>query len=216
MRKLKRELLRKGLHLSGLIFPVSYYFILSRDAVTSILAIAVITTGILELMRICGTVRLPCDLFRSSEERSRTGGWFLALLSMLIVAVVFDRQIAIAAMAFMLVGDAATGIAGAIMVSRGCCDRVIIRTTQEGSPERVLQAIGSHKHPALMAIMFLSCMIPAMIAFPEMGLPVIIAGSAGAVIAESFPWMLGDHSINDDFSITILSGSLMGLAAAIL
>jgi dolichol kinase len=195
---IRKELLRKAFHLTGLVVPVLYYFFFTRDAALLYLAIVVIVAGSLEAVRLSGHDIYPDLLLRDPSEKKRFYGYFWSLLAMLFVVLLFDKAVAVASMLFMLLGDSAAGLAGAVVVH------------YRGGP------LSNPKPPSVMAVMFIVCMASGLLLYPVLSLPVIIAGAVGATISEAFPWSLLDQSINDNFSIPLVSGTIMTLVAILL
>jgi len=114
---LRRELARKGLHLLSLVVPVSYAAGVSRSLVTWVLAFALATALAVEMGRrrsaragalFDSTVG---GLLRDHERRSASGATWL-IVALLIAVVCLPRDIAIAAMCAVALGDAAAAIAG--------------------------------------------------------------------------------------------------------
>lgn len=193
-----KELLRKAFHLTGLIVPVLYCFIVPRDYALICLAIVALVAGILEIVRLSGHGIYPDMLLRDPSEKKRLYGYFWAILSMLLAVFLFDKVIAVASMLFMLLGDSAAGIAGAVLVRR------------EAKP------LTGPKPPLVMAVTFFTCMLSGLLFYPVLSLPVIFAGAIGATIAEAFTWRIWGYKINDNLSIPLASGALMAITGALL
>lgn len=104
--------------------PVAYSIGLSRGAVTIALAFALAIAAIVEVARVRHEkTRTVFDarlgrLLRVHEARGLSGATWL-ILALLVAAVLFPRDIAIAAMAAVAVGDAAAAIVGRAMTRRG-------------------------------------------------------------------------------------------------
>jgi dolichol kinase len=195
---IRKELLRKAFHLTGLIVPFLYYFFVPRDAALPYLAIVVLGAGLLEAVRLSGRDIYPDTLLRDPSEKKRLYGYFWAVLSMLLAVFLFDKAIAVASLLFMLLGDSASGIAGAVVV-RG-----------KGAP------LSNPKPPFVIAAMFLTCALSGLMLYPVLSLPVIFVGAIGATFTEALTWRIWDHNINDNLSIPLASGTIMTLTAILL
>jgi dolichol kinase len=114
---LQREVARKGLHLLSVVVPVAYSVGVSRTVVVLALACAVAVALVVELARARHEkTRTVFDarlgkLLRLHEARGLSGATWL-IIALLASAVLFPRDIAIAAMAAVAVGDAAAAIVG--------------------------------------------------------------------------------------------------------
>ncbi|MCK4304480.1 MAG: phosphatidate cytidylyltransferase [Candidatus Eisenbacteria sp.] len=110
------EMWRKGVHLSAILIPLGYYFTSEK-------------TGRRILISLCGIVFL-IDVIRLNQPRIRTfffiffgrlvrdherynllGATYL-MLSSLICAYAFEKPIAVAAIAFLILGDSAAALVG--------------------------------------------------------------------------------------------------------
>ena len=113
----RRELARKALHLLWAIVPIAYAFGAQRQLVLGVLIAACTCAMVIEIARSRSErVRLVFDrttglLLREHEHHAWSGATWL-LLSFLIVALVFEAPIAIAAMWAVAVGDASAAIVG--------------------------------------------------------------------------------------------------------
>jgi len=193
----QKELQRKAFHLTGLIVPILYYFFLSRDAALLYLALAVIVAGSLEAIRLSGHGIYPDWLLRDPSEKKRLYGYFWGILSMFLAVLLFEKAIAIASLLFMLLGDSAAGIAGAIT---GYKDGPWVNA----------------KPPSVMAVMFFACAASGLLLYPSIPLPVMAAGALAATVADAFTWKIRGREVNDNLSIPLVSGTVMAIAAFIL
>ena len=112
-----RELARKTLHLLWAIVPIAYAFGASRHLVLAVLLGACACAMVVEIARARSErVRLVFDratgLLLRDHEHSHWSGATWLLLSFLVVALVFEAPIAIAAMWAVAVGDASAAIVG--------------------------------------------------------------------------------------------------------
>ena len=120
---LQRELARKGLHLLSAAIPIAYSLGLSRSGVALALAFALAIAVVVEIARARHEkTRTVFDaglgrLLRVHEVRGVSGATWL-VLSLLTATLLFPRDIAIAAMGAVAVGDAAAAIAGRALARR--------------------------------------------------------------------------------------------------
>jgi dolichol kinase len=216
---LAKEVSRKSVHLMGVVIPLAYYFFLSRELLLLLLAAVLTGAGALELIRLSGNPIYPRFLLRGHEEKGVLGGYFYALLSSFLVVLLFDKAIAVAAILFLVIGDAATGLAGAIMtmlVGRKEADKRDYRMGKQPLHEELLYSVSHPKSPALMAVMLVICGLIGLLFYPSLTLAAIAAGALGAMVADAFPWRFFGYIVDDNLSIPLLSGALMWLAFAIL
>jgi dolichol kinase len=114
---LRRELARKGLHLLSTAVPISYAAGLSRLVVIAALSVALIVAIAVEIARLRSKrVRTVVQswvgvLLREHEWHGSSGATWL-IVALLVAAVAFSRDIAIAAMLAVALGDAAAAIVG--------------------------------------------------------------------------------------------------------
>jgi dolichol kinase len=132
--------------------------------------------------------------------------------------LLFDKAVAVAALLFLDVGDAATGLAGAVLtmlVGRKEADKRDYRMEKLPLHDELLYSVSHPKSPALMAVMLAVC---GLIGLFVLRLPpeAVAAGALGAMVADAFPWRFFGYMVADNLSIPLLSGALMWLALAIL
>ena len=112
---LRRELTRKGLHLMATVVPVSYAADVPRVIVIWALAFALAVAVAVEIGRSrSARARSVFDtavggLLREHERRGPSGATWL-IIALLVAAVVFPRDLAVAAMCAVALGDAAAAI----------------------------------------------------------------------------------------------------------
>ena len=117
---LRRELLRKSLHILSTAVPVAYATLLSRTAVVWLLGFALVIALAVEIARARSPrARATFDatvgaLLRDHERHSASGATWL-IVALLLAAVSFPRDVAIAAMCAVALGDAAAAVVGRAM-----------------------------------------------------------------------------------------------------
>lgn len=216
-----KEVARKSIHMGGFVIPLLYYFFFSRELMLLLLGLGVLAGGVLELIRLSGNPIFPSILLRKHEEKGVVGGYFYAILSSFLAVLLFDKTIAVASILFLDLGDAITGLAGAVISMYRGQRKAYTRTYAVGREESVVNALsndiryalGNHKSPFLMGVMFLVCALVGLLFYPSLSLAAIVAGALGSVIADAFPWRIFGLTVDDNLSIPMLSGFLMWLAA---
>lgn len=111
------EIFRKLIHLGAIAIPVVYYF-LDQKFILVLLAIGLITSLILDYVRIFGheksrnfVHKYLGIMIRSKESKDFIGATYI-LTGSIITILLFDKPIAIAGIAFIVVGDTAGAIIG--------------------------------------------------------------------------------------------------------
>ncbi len=169
-----QELGRKAIHLSALAIPIGYYFIPETLGKT---LLAALTAGsfVIELLRLnIPRVRSFFYIFfgrlvREHERYSLLGGTYL-LLSSLICVYAFAKPVAVAALAFLIVGDTMAALVG----------RAIGR----------IRMFGKTLEGSLACLA--TCLVIARIV-PGLSWPVSIVGAAMATLIELLPIPLDDN-----------------------
>lgn len=119
----QRELARKGLHLLSAAVPIAYSLGLSRRAVTLALAFALAIALVVEVARARHEkTRTAFDatvgrLLRGHEAQGVSGATWL-IVALLAATLLFPREIAVAAMGAVAIGDAAAAILGRALTRR--------------------------------------------------------------------------------------------------
>ena len=114
---LRQELTRKGLHLLSTVVPIGYAGGLTRPFVVWVLVSALAIAGAVEIARARSAhARTAFDrgvgpLLREHELYGLSGATWL-ILALLVAAVCFPRDVAIATMCAVSLGDAAAAIVG--------------------------------------------------------------------------------------------------------
>ncbi len=215
---LAKEVSRKSVHVAGAVIPLAYYFFLSRELTLLLLGGAVLAAAVLEYIRLSGNPIFPRFLLRGHEEKGVAGGYFYALLSSFLAVLLFDKAVAVAAMLFLDVGDAVTGLAGAaltMLMGRKEADKRDYSLRERSLLDELLYAASHPKSPALMVVMLAACGLIGLFFYPSLSLAAIVAGALGAMVADAFPWRLFGYTVDDNLSIPLLSGVLMWLAIII-
>jgi len=190
---LKEEILRKGIHLAAGILMAVLYTLFQRDVLIFVHLFFLITIWFLELLRLRGVILVP---FLRDREKKKIGAHAFFMLGTFISIVLFDRQIAIASILMLTIGDAASGIAQ--VVRRGALEGL------EGST-------GAIKSPDVMVIMLGVCFL---VGYLTVDSPVTaISGAIGAAIADGVHLRIYGISLDDNLTIPLYSGFLMSLVS---
>lgn len=194
-----REILRKSIHLLGIIIPGIYYFI---DRSTAILWLSLIV-GVLfiaEWMRLRGIISFPGIILRS-HEMHKVAGYLYLIASALIVIALFSKTIAIAAITMAVIGDTSSGIVGSLW----------------GKKANVRHTRLHFKPTPILLVMFLTSFISGYLATlaPRLDtLPVfsLAMGALGAMLADGVPWHIRGQILDDNLTIPIISALIIFLS----
>ncbi|MCK4929217.1 MAG: hypothetical protein KAR76_05730 [Methanosarcinales archaeon] len=193
---ISKELLRKSIHLAGMLILVAYYF-LGRFTVLFWLSLIVIVILQLEWMRLHGYISYPAVLLRPSEEH-RVAGYVYSTTAAFIVIALFPKTIAITAITMAVLGDFSSGIAGAVW----------------GKKADVRQMRLPIKPVPILLVMLLVSFTTGYLAAHAPGLaplPVysVALGAIGATLADGVPWQIRGHMLDDNLTIPLVSAMLM-------
>lgn len=201
------EIKRKVIHLSGLSVPAAI-LLFGKVTTVGLVALALLVALFLERMRLAGKIRLPAV---RDHEADRVASYIYYILGALLTVLLFSPAIAIAAILMLSLGDATSGIIGSIV--RGSAVRTQI---MEGQGWRL-------KPLSVVAGTFAVCLLMGYAAsliegefFPGPGtlsFPVYLAGAAAATFADAVPFSFRKRVIDDNFTIPVLSGSVMFFAS---
>jgi dolichol kinase len=184
----KGEVLRKLTHIGALGIPIIYYFA-GKTVILSLVTAALCLSLTVDMIRFFGgpksnrfVQRWFGIMIRPHEKRAFTGATFI-LSSSIIAILIFDKVIAILAIAYIVVGDTASAIVGRMW------GRIKYRNkTLEGS------------------LSFLASCCAVAIVVPGMDMGVKIVGALAATIAEAFTVF-----IDDNLTVPLISGAIMQL-----
>ncbi len=187
--KLLKESIRKSIHISSLIIPFAYRYILgfNRKLSFSILLAAFTIAIIVEFYRFWQPsfkkffYRLFGLILRRHEMRDFTGATYLIFSSMLCIAF-FENQIAFASIAFLSIGDTFAALVG---MNFGKRKFIKIGKSLEGSLACFLSTF-------IFGLFFLDNPLIA------------VTGALAATIAE-----LVDIPVDDNVKIPLFSGFVM-------
>ena len=188
---LRRELQRKSFHIGMIIVPVWVYLMPHTTALLGLI-LATFATVAIDLLRLSDHrlrkffLRLFRSLIRPHEEEHLLGSTHYMIAALLSV-VVFDHEIAIAALAFLVLGDAAAAIIG----------------KRFGTP------MFWGKSPQGSFACFAVCLGLGWLLLPSPWLALV--GAVTATVAEAMP-----SPLDDNMRVPIFGGIAMQLAARFL
>ena len=191
-----KELKRKIIHLIGLLIPICYYFFRERDPIAIIILLSLTAIYFfLELLRLTNKraqryfLTHFSSLLRTHEKQKITGTGYYLLSGLLSVSL-FKKELAIACLSFLVLGDMFAAIIG----TRFGHNKIIAGKSLEGS----------------LACFIVCLVIGLFIAwlFPNyLNLKIIAIGAFVATIVELLP--LG---LDDNLTIPLISGLVMEIS----
>jgi dolichol kinase len=187
---LKEEAKRKTIHICGVAIPVLYLF-LSKEVILFAFGLAFIVIFVSEWLRLHGIVSLP---FLRNKEEKAIGAYVFFMIGAFLSILIFEKRIAIAAILMLAIGDAASGLTGAVI--------------NEDKPELYERRM---KSPEVMLVMFVTSLILGWLVLHS--LPVAVLGALGATIADGVPLRVYNVPIDDNLTIPLLSGVLMSFGS---
>jgi dolichol kinase len=188
---MRHELQRKSFHIGMIVVPVWVYFLPYTPALLGLI-IATFATVAIDLMRLSDHrlrrffLQLFRPLIRRHEEEHLLGSTHYMIAALLSV-VVFQREIAIAALMFLVLGDAAAAIVG----------------------KRFGRPMYWGKSPQGSIACFVVCLVLGWLLLRSPELAVI--GALAATVAEAMP-----SPLDDNMRVPIFSGIAMQIAARFL
>jgi len=187
-----QELARKATHLGALVVPAGYHLLgLSKAQALGIMIPATVLMILIDVARLRGWSfwrrfgrRVIGPLIRSHEEAGDFTGAFYILITFCVCIAAFAKPMAVAAMAFIVVGDSFAAVIG----RRFGRHRLWGTASVEGS---------------------LACLVGTLIValvVPELAPRVAVAGAVVAAVVESLP-----TGIDDNVTVPVVSGLAMTL-----
>ena len=183
--------MRKGTHVGALVIPGGYYFLhLDRQEMLSIMVPVTVAMILIDIARLRQWLfwkafarRILSPVIRQHEKAGDFTGATYILLSVCLTVALYDKPIAIAAMAFIIVGDTLAALVG--------------------------RRFGRHKFGNKSIEGSLACLAGTVIVavlIPDLPMGIRLLGAVVATIVEALP--LG---IDDNITVPILSGLSMTL-----
>jgi len=190
---LRQEIIRKFIHISSGIIISALYTISEKDLLIISLLFSLFIVFFFEVLRFKDAISVP---FLRDREKKKIGGHAFFMLGVFISILLFDKQIAIASIFMLAIGDAASGLAQA--VKRRTLDR-------EEAYKRGI------KPPDVILIMLSVSFLVGYYTIDS--LTIAISGAIGATIADGVHLRIYDISIDDNLTIPLYSGFLMSLVS---
>ncbi len=186
---LKQEFIRKSTHLGALVIPGGYYFVgleqMTASWILSSITLLMLVIDVSRLRnwwfwRVLASPVFSSMIRKHEQDGDLTGASYILLTASATVAL-FSKPVAIAAISFIIVGDAA-----AALIGRRFGRTKIGNKTLEGS-------LGCLAATALVAIFT-----------PGISLQVALLGALVATVVEAWPM-----GVDDNVSVPLLSGLAM-------
>lgn len=198
------ELQRKAFHISGSLIPIVYYFLSKETAIIVLSTINAILL-LIEWQRLKGKIRFPKMILRP-HENNKVAAYIYFQIAALVSILIFDKTIAIASILMLAIGDAAAGMAGALIMGSNI---------RGFNSEKI-----AIKPPLIMVVMFAVCILLGLFlsnlpkAHDMIQVPFIVyaAGAFGATLGDAIPLRIKGRTIDDNLMIPLLSGLFMTAA----
>ena len=193
----KSEILRKLLHLSSSIIPLSYFFILKDQGLMIMILLFLTTISLLiEYFRYNYRGRLRnifqkylLEILRTKEIEGQFTGATWMLIGFTFTVFLFEFEIAVLALLFLCIGDSVAAIVGTAFPIGKIWNKSLL-----GSFAGIILC-------AIFGIIINNSLSPNLIIF----------GAISAMFVELIP-----SRINDNFSIPIFSGFTMHILKGVL
>ncbi|MEA3297486.1 MAG: phosphatidate cytidylyltransferase [candidate division Zixibacteria bacterium] len=190
------EVVRKSTHLMSLVFPAGYYFLqLSRAGMLAVMIPITVLMILIDIARLrkwsfwqAFARRILSPIIRHHETAGDFTGATYILLAVCLTVALYEKSIAVAAIAFIIVGDTLAALIG--------------------------RRFGRHRFGNKSFEGSLACLVGTLAVAcvtPGLAWPIAVFGAFVATIVEALP--LG---IDDNISVPILSGLSMTLFTRIL
>ena len=203
--RLVREVRRKAIHLSGLSVPLGLIF-LGRTVTAWAIALALAASLILEAQRLRSGISLPV---MREHEKTRVASHIYYMAGCLLAVLIFPKMIAVTAILFLALGDTVSGLVGSIVKN---CD---VRSSPAPAAGSGCGLGWRVKPMPVMAATFAACLLIGILtaSFTGLAWPMYLCGAAAAAFADGVAVLVQGRSLDDNFSIPVLSGALMSGAA---
>ncbi|MCZ7372336.1 MAG: hypothetical protein O8C60_01550 [Candidatus Methanoperedens sp.] len=198
------ELQRKAFHISGSLIPIVYYFLSKETAIIVLSTINAILL-LIEWQRLKGKIRFPKIILRP-HENNKVAAYIYFQIAALISILIFDKTIAIASILMLAIGDAAAGLAGALILGNNI---------RGFNSEKI-----TIKPPVIMVVMFAICILLGLFLsglqmandMIQVPFAVYAAGAFGATLGDAISLRIKGKTIDDNLMIPLLSGLFMTTA----
>jgi dolichol kinase len=190
------ELARKATHLGALVIPGGYHILrLDKADMLAIMIPITLLMILIDISRLRDWAiyrsfmgRFVTPMIRDHEHAGDFSGATYILLSVCLTVALYSKPIAVAALAFIIVGDVFAALIG--------------------------RKFGRHRFGRKSVEGSLACLVGTLVVallVPEMALPVSVFGAVVATITEA-----ASFRIDDNISVPIVSGLAMTIFAKII
>ncbi len=191
-----QELWRKATHMGALVIPGGYYVLgLSRPEMIAIMAPIALAMFMIDVSRLrqwafwCNFAeRIGGKMVRDHEKSGDFTGATYILISVCLTVALYSKPIAIAALAFIIVGDTFAALIG--------------------------RKFGRHRFGRKSVEGSLACLVgTGIVAFlaPDLTIPVALTGAVVATFTEAV-----SLTIDDNITVPLMSGLIMTLVQRVL
>lgn len=187
---LREEAKRKAVHICGVAIPV-LYLLDQKDLIILGFVLSFFIIGIIEWLRFRGLVSLP---FLREKERKEIGAYVFFVIGAFLSILIFEKNIAIAAIFMLAIGDTVSALAGAMM-----------SVDNPGGYERRIKPL------EVMLVMFIISLIIGWLVLHS--LPIAVLGTIGATIADGIPLKIYGMPLEDNLTIPLFAGMLMSFGS---
>jgi len=207
---LKKELMRKTIHASGIAVPVAYLFV-DRSLMLAGLSALVVGAVVIEWARLNGKIKLA-DLVRLEEGRRVAAHVYFAI-ACLATVFFFSKMVAVAALLMLCIGDSLVGLLGVILLLFRRSGRTDVRVRRFGGGgimQDIKESVAAAKDAELMLSMLLVCFLVGALFVPP---HVAFVGAIGAMLADAVPWQIGGRVLDDNLTVPLFAGVLMAVVS---
>ncbi len=197
IRTIFNEILRKLIHISSLVIPLTYFYLIKdKSLMVTILIILTLISLLIEYVRRHreGYIRLFFQkylqsILRADEVNGQFTGATWMLIGFTFTVIIFDFEVAVLALLFLSVGDAVAALVGSALPIGKIWNKSILGSLSG----------------------FFFCVLFGLFLNNSLPLQIIIFGAISGMLIELIP-----SKINDNFSIPIFSGFIMQIVKEIL
>ena len=196
-RTFSSEISRKIIHISSLVIPLIYFFLIKdKNVMATILIILTLFSLVIEYAR-CnreGFVKVFFQRYlksalRSNELKGNLTGATWMLIGFTLSVIIFDFEVSVLALLFLSIGDAVAAVVGRALPIGKIWGKSILGSLSG----------------------FLFCVLVGLTINNTLSLQIIIFGAISGMFIELIPL-----KINDNFSIPIFSGFIMQILKEVL
>jgi len=150
---LKKEVMRKVIHITGVAVPVAYLFI-DRSLMLAGLSAILMGAVVIEWARLNKRFELA-DLMRR-EEGKRVASYVYFAVASLATVLLFPKMVAVAALSMLCIGDSLVGLFGILLSVFRRGGRVDVRNKRFGGSgiiQDIRESMAAAKDAELMLLM---------------------------------------------------------------